>query len=545
MENSKGKILVVDDVMDILFIVKRQLIELPYDVYTSNSPVEALKMLDSIEIDLVITDYRMPEMDGIQLISEAKKLNPELQFIMITAYSRLEFAIEAMKLGTINYLVKPVRRELLVNAVENGMEKVIMRKSILAAEKRIKDSNKKYRAIVEDQTEFICRFLFCGKLTFKNHAFKRYFEKHEDHFNYYNIHLPQEKEFLQQNFLSLSPKNPSFTREHHTISSKNLTRWHQWTYRALFDDNDNFFEIQAVGRDITNQKRMEDEVKKATADSAFQSGISEMSISIMHNIGNAINSISNRSNLMYKNSLLIKDIVDLLDSTKIKAINELKPFFENDELKNARKLIDMTQEAINALNELMNERLLKYSSEVINGVDHIAEIIRIQQAQVMGKKMLINLELKELLNNCIQMNLTLFEKHLIDIKLNVDENVEIVKWPNNHMVQVINNILTNSLESIISRKKNEQLEGKINIKAEKIKNQKVKISFSDNGCGFDNNQAKKIFQYGFSTKSHGTGLGLHWTANFLYSAGGNIKAFSNGINQGANIVIELPLQIES
>ena len=135
------------------------------------------------------------------------------------------------------------------------------------AEEALRQSEAHYRAIVQDQTELICRFKPDGILTFVNDAYCRYFNKQRSELIGHNFMplIPQEdQKLLGQSFGSLSQEQPIATDEHRVILSSGEIRWQQWTNRAvMFDERGNVIEFQAVGRDITKLKHAEAEILKA------------------------------------------------------------------------------------------------------------------------------------------------------------------------------------------------------------------------------------------------------------------------------------------
>lgn len=133
-------------------------------------------------------------------------------------------------------------------------------------EEALRQSEARYRAIVEDQTELICRFKPDGTLTFVNDAYCRYFDKKRSELMGQKF-LPampsQDRELISKNFRSLSQGHPINTYEHRIILPSGEIRWQQWSDRAVFDDLGNFIECQAVGRDITQLKQAEIDTRMA------------------------------------------------------------------------------------------------------------------------------------------------------------------------------------------------------------------------------------------------------------------------------------------
>ena len=128
------------------------------------------------------------------------------------------------------------------------------------AETALRQSEARYRAIVEDQTELICRYLPDGKITFVNQVYCRYFgvEASDLLGNSFMPLIPEaDWEIIQDKYASLSPSHPVATCEHRVILPSGEIRWHQWIDRALFDDNGAIVEYQAAGRDVTDRKQAE------------------------------------------------------------------------------------------------------------------------------------------------------------------------------------------------------------------------------------------------------------------------------------------------
>ncbi len=151
-------------------------------------------------------------------------------------------------------------RDLLV-FVSNQIAMAIDRKR---AEETLRMNEARFRAIVEDQTELICRFLPGGALTFVNEAFCRYYGKHrEDLLGQPFIELiPEEyRKGVMHGFETLTHENPLLTTEHPGIKAGNFSTWEQWSLRAIFDSSGQLAEYQCVGRDMTERKKVEDELR--------------------------------------------------------------------------------------------------------------------------------------------------------------------------------------------------------------------------------------------------------------------------------------------
>ena len=128
------------------------------------------------------------------------------------------------------------------------------------SEQELRLSEERYRNVVEDQTEFICRFKPDGTHLFVNNAYCRYFGKNrEDVINHFFIPdvPPEDRSLLKAHFVSFSPDHPAHTIEHRIVMPSGEVRWQQWSDRAIFNEKGVVTEYQSVGRDITDRKRTE------------------------------------------------------------------------------------------------------------------------------------------------------------------------------------------------------------------------------------------------------------------------------------------------
>ncbi|MEH0020771.1 MAG: sigma-54 dependent transcriptional regulator [Desulfobacter sp.] len=118
------KILVVDDSRPTLEVIQRNLSAEGYDTYTCAGVQEAVRFLGESTIDLIVTDYKMPEQSGLDLIRYVREHLDDVEIIMITGYPDIEGAVQAVRDGADEYLVKPFTDEELLAAVGRMVEKL-------------------------------------------------------------------------------------------------------------------------------------------------------------------------------------------------------------------------------------------------------------------------------------------------------------------------------------------------------------------------------------------------------------------------------------
>ena len=136
-------ILIVDDEKNYPLILSAVLEEEGFETLTANSGEEALSVLKDSDVDLVLTDMKMPSMDGIELLERIKEKDPDLPVIMMTAHGTVEKAVEAMQKGAYNYILKPFDNERLIVYVNKAIEMY-----------RVIKENRRLRETVESQYSF-------------------------------------------------------------------------------------------------------------------------------------------------------------------------------------------------------------------------------------------------------------------------------------------------------------------------------------------------------------------------------------------------------
>lgn len=123
--------LLVDDEENVLQILKTTIqwqelgVEMPF---TAHDGIEALELLQNRSIDILVTDIKMPRLDGINLIRKVKNLYPHIRCILLTAYGEFEYAKEAISLGVENYLLKPIVRGEIEQTVRKALDNLYEKK---------------------------------------------------------------------------------------------------------------------------------------------------------------------------------------------------------------------------------------------------------------------------------------------------------------------------------------------------------------------------------------------------------------------------------
>ncbi len=129
------RILIVDDEEMISVLIAQRLFKEGYFCTTANNGKEALNHFYKDDFSLIITDIKMPEMDGLELLKNVKTINSKMMVIIMTAYGEVDLIVEAMRLGASDFLIKPVDLDLLVLSVKKALEKKSLEEELEAYRK--------------------------------------------------------------------------------------------------------------------------------------------------------------------------------------------------------------------------------------------------------------------------------------------------------------------------------------------------------------------------------------------------------------------------
>ncbi len=133
----EDRILIVDDEELICRLLAQKLTSEGYSCVTAHSGREALSRFYKDTFSLIISDIKMPEMDGIELLKRVRSLNPKMMVIMVTAYPEIDLAVEAMRLGAYDFIIKPADLELILLSVRKALDKKRLEEELEAYHKNL------------------------------------------------------------------------------------------------------------------------------------------------------------------------------------------------------------------------------------------------------------------------------------------------------------------------------------------------------------------------------------------------------------------------
>ncbi len=368
-------------------------------------------------------------------------------------------------------------------------------------EKALRDSEDRYRSVSRDMPAMVCRYLPNGTLTFANLRFAYYFQIHEKDIGKINIFSISEaigRRWKQQRLNNLHPAKPMVTYEQSTHMNSGELRWHQWTDRALFDDQGNAMEYQSIVIDITEKKDFENKLQQAQKMEA----IGTLAGGIAHDFNNLLMGIQGNISLM-----------DL-------DVDDSHPLYEN--IRSIEQLVDS---GANLTRQLLGfARGGKYVIKPIN------------------------------LNEVVAKTAALFGRTRKTIRIHeaYDPNICTVLADRGQIEQVLINLYLNAWQAMF-KKGDLYLETKIvDIGKDFAKpfdvrhGQYVRVSVTDTGNGIDPSISHRIFDPFFTTKEIGCGSGLGLASVFgIVKNHDGIVDFDTQTGRGTTFNVYLPVSNET
>jgi len=224
-------------------------------VESITSVVEALDRIRVQQFDAIISEYILQVTDGqtfLEILRRSRK--NDTPFIFFAKKTGNREVIQALNAGATFYVLKgsdPKREFLLLkHFIHQAVEQKRIREALIASEER-------YRRVVEDQSEFILRYLPDGTLVFANDAYCRYFEKNRGSLLKNNVFegiSPEYRHAFLQGLQGLTLQHPVNVSDSHLTGDDGKILFQCWNNRAIFDAAGKLLEFQSVGHDITDQK---------------------------------------------------------------------------------------------------------------------------------------------------------------------------------------------------------------------------------------------------------------------------------------------------
>ncbi len=289
-----------------------------------------------------------------------------------------------------------------------------------------------------------------------------------------------------------------------------------------------------VFHDITDRIKSQEAVAQA-----FVQGRLEIVDTILHNIGNAINSVTVGIDTVYNmlaDDLLVSRLTALAEALRQHEDN-LGDYIENHP--QGQKVLPFLL-TISEDFEVADEKLRQTVERIQNRTRHIVDIIRTQNSYQNTSGTHKDINLAEAISDAVKILQDSISKRQIEIAIDCDKALPEIRTQESQFHQMLVNLIKNSIEAIDELANLGELTEEPCIRVRVyIDDDFLCLDITDNGIGLAPEDVDKIFSAGFTTKKQGSGLGLHSSANFVISSGGQIKANSEGKGKGTTLHIRL------
>ena len=307
---------------------------------------------------------------------------------------------------------------------------------------------------------------------------------------------------------------------------------------VVTDSSDGGVRLVGIDLDVTERvaaKRREDILQQQLRDASRQAGMADVATSVLHNVGNVLNSV-NVSATLVTDSLKrsraagLGRVVSLLQEHK----SDLGSFVAHDE---RGKVLPVYLAELSRHLSADNHNALLELDSLKNNIDHIKDIVAMQQRYAKLGGVAEVIDIRHLVEESMRINANAFERH--DVKVVREfRDVPQITVDKHKVLQILVNVLRNAKDACENMGEQER---RVTIGIERYA-AGVRVAITDNGTGIAAENMSRIFTHGFTTKKTGHGFGLHSGALAAREIGGVLHAESPGPGHGATFVLELPLK---
>jgi len=543
MKDSTKRIITIDDETAVRRSLKAYLEDSGYEVLEAANGREGIELIESSSPDLVLCDLRMPEVDGLEVLHHVSREHPELPIIIVSGTGVIGDAIEAVRLGAWDYVLKPVEdmatlehivrmalerarltkenrqyKEHLVEEVERQTSEIrdqarqlelindALRQEIVErekAEKIVRESGQRYRDLVENLQEGLGSVDLNEVFTFCNPAMAKIFElTPQDLIGRCLMEFLPEAEkqrVLEQARERSTGRSGIYTLEITTALGN--TRFAIVHARPQYAPDGTYAGASALIQDVTEQKKLEQHLRQTQK----METIGTLAGGIAHDFNNILTPILGYAEMA---------IADWDD--------------KDDRRDSIHQIITAAKRAKDLVKQIL---VFSRQTESSREPTEIHLIVR---------------EVVKFLQSTLPANIEVFE--------NVDKSSGLVLADPTQIHQVVMNLCTNAFHAM------EEAGGVLEVGLERFEvdtdtlqycpdlrvGPHLRLTVSDNGCGMKKEIVEKIFEPFFTTKDigKGTGLGLSLVHGIVSEHGGHISVYSEP-GQGTTFHIYLPSVVNS
>ncbi|HSQ83084.1 MAG TPA: response regulator [Desulfobacterales bacterium] len=480
----KKTILLVDDEADLREVLDISLSDTGYKVFTAENGTQALNILNDNDIPVVVTDIKMPGIDGIELLRKIKSKNPEAEVIMLTGHGDLELAIKSLKHEATDFITKPINDDALEMALQRAFEKIQMRQKLKDYQRNRAMYDLFINELIQEDVMIIgsdYRILDINETLLKKLGLER--KEAVGRYCYevtHRLSVPCSGEHhkcpLEETLKTRKP-----TKETHIHKDKdNKNVYYSISAYPFFENGDLIGAIE-LSRDITADINS----RQAMMQKDKLASIGRLSAGVAHEINNPLTTI-------LTTAMLIQEDIDPANP--------------------------------------MYEELQTITNETLRCRKIVASLLDFARQTKPAKK---HHNINDIIKECIRLTRKQAEFKDVQIEKALSEEVPKLLVDKEQIQQALINLILNASDATDPG-------GKITISTNFLSDDHfVDIKVSDTGKGIAAEVVDKIFEPFFTTREIGTGLGLAITHGIIGRHGGEIRVQSQP-GQGTTFTIRLP-----
>ncbi len=500
--NRKYKVLIIEDEEAIVRGLSRSLKIDGYDVVSAYNGEEGLKVFQREDPEIILTDIKMPGMDGLEVLKKVKEINPETEVIIITGHGDMESSIEALQYDASDFINKPVTEDSLSIALRRAEEKIEMRKKLeeytTDLENKIQIATKELRRKSSFQSKLIRSsndgIVATDKdlniVIFNPEAARIFGYSQSEVYNRMKIddlYPPEVAEVFRRKMLGSDNSEELFWKEI-AVTSKNKESIPVRFSGSILHEKGEVMGSVAFIQDLRQIKHLEKELIQSERLAA----IGQTVASLAHSIKNILYGLRG-------GSYIVDTSLDRNDLQKLSQGWEI-----------VKRNIERVSSLVTDLLTYSKEREPEYQRCSPNEIaKEVIELFR-ETAKQNG----------------------------IEIAEELDQAIPDVSMDPQTIYRCLSNLFSNAVDACVFDENKEKTH-RVSLKTF-LENGYIRFEVQDNGCGMDEKVRESLFDSFYSTKGgKGTGLGLLVTKKLVEEHKGKIEVESV-FGKGSNFIIRLP-----